>query len=227
MGRTAISSEEHVLKLVHPGKRIEIYTKPIQAAEILRKYPKFCITRPDVFKFPWIVVRSDSLLVPGKVFFLVPKRTLYRLLKANQPPDRSLIPLGPCTKNAGMTPRRLRVAGEDGGRRGRKRSDIEPRQPRSPWTVVGDKRSVRYSSSHVHDCYKCGGDVSSVEVPERNGEGKCKTTSLRSCMKKPGSAPRLVNPRVGFLIPGEDVAVPVTKQRTVLDRFKTCNLFNR
>ncbi|CDP03874.1 unnamed protein product [Coffea canephora] len=76
------TKERGVLKLVHPGRHVEIHREPITAAEILSKYPRHCIARPDVFKFPYIVVRPESLLLPGKVFYLVPNRTLYNLLKA-------------------------------------------------------------------------------------------------------------------------------------------------
>ncbi|KAL3517799.1 hypothetical protein ACH5RR_020388 [Cinchona calisaya] len=78
------TKEKGVLKLVHPGRHVEKYREPITAAEIMSKYPRHCIARPDVFKFPYIVVRPESLLFPGKVFYLVPNRTLYNLLKARE-----------------------------------------------------------------------------------------------------------------------------------------------
>ncbi|CAK9163453.1 unnamed protein product [Ilex paraguariensis] len=76
------SRERDVLKLVRPGRQLEIHRDSITAAEVMRKYPRHCITRPDVFKFPWIVVRPESVLVPGRVFYIVPYRTIYHLLKA-------------------------------------------------------------------------------------------------------------------------------------------------
>ncbi|MCE5166845.1 hypothetical protein HAX54_027968, partial [Datura stramonium] len=76
--------EEGFLKLVHPGRRVETHTEPIIAAEVLKKYPRHCIARPDVFKFPWIVVRPEAVLLPGKVFYIVPKKTIYDLLKAKR-----------------------------------------------------------------------------------------------------------------------------------------------
>ncbi|KGN44593.1 hypothetical protein Csa_016207 [Cucumis sativus] len=245
MGRTT-GTEKGVLKLIHPGKHVETYTKPILASEVLKKYPKFCITRPDVFKYPWIVVRSDSLLVPGKVFLLVPKRTLHRLLKTNHPPDGSLpsllsSPLSrsfsrpslPLRSNAGTTPKHLthlrrsqsKPLGEVDGIRNRKNAHVEWWLSMLPPHGVGNKRStVRYSSSHVHDCYKCGSvpstDMSREDVENDRGGGYRKwktTTSLRSCMRKPGSAPRLANLKVRFSIPNEDIVEPVAKQRTVIE----------
>ncbi|KAB2602117.1 hypothetical protein D8674_003122 [Pyrus ussuriensis x Pyrus communis] len=80
MGSTA--REESVLKLVRPGRRLEVHKKPVTAEEVMRRYPRHSITRPDIFEFPWIVVKPDAVLVPGKVFFIVPNRTIYQLLKA-------------------------------------------------------------------------------------------------------------------------------------------------
>ncbi|KAJ7950424.1 Odorant receptor 33c like [Quillaja saponaria] len=80
----AATREEGVLKLVHPGKYVEIHREPIAATEVLRKNPRHCITRPDVFEFPWIVVKPDSVLVPGRVFFIVPNLTMYNLLKQKE-----------------------------------------------------------------------------------------------------------------------------------------------
>lgn len=71
-----------ILKLVHPGRHVEIHKKPITASEIMRKNPRHCIARPDVFKKPWTVVRPESLLVPGDIYYIVPIRTIYELLKA-------------------------------------------------------------------------------------------------------------------------------------------------
>ncbi|KAJ0983145.1 hypothetical protein J5N97_011400 [Dioscorea zingiberensis] len=71
-----------VLKLVHPGGFVEVHQKPVEASEIMAQNPRHSITRPDVFRNPHIVVRPDALLNTGHVFFIVPNRTLYRLLRA-------------------------------------------------------------------------------------------------------------------------------------------------
>ncbi|GKV00642.1 hypothetical protein SLEP1_g13306 [Rubroshorea leprosula] len=47
--------EEGLLKLVHPGRFVEIHKRPIVAAEVMRKNPRYCIARPYVFDNPWIV----------------------------------------------------------------------------------------------------------------------------------------------------------------------------
>ncbi|ONH92914.1 hypothetical protein PRUPE_8G203000 [Prunus persica] len=80
----SITREEGVLKLVRPGRRVEVHKEPITAQEVMRKYPRHSITRPDIFEFPWIVVKAEAVLTPGKVFFIVPNRTIYQLLKARE-----------------------------------------------------------------------------------------------------------------------------------------------
>ncbi|KAJ0988996.1 hypothetical protein J5N97_007352 [Dioscorea zingiberensis] len=63
----------------------------------MAKNPRHCVTRPDVFKFPWIVVRPESLLRPGNVYLIVPYRTIHRLVRSlaaansDSPPRRPLI----------------------------------------------------------------------------------------------------------------------------------------
>ncbi|KZV23518.1 hypothetical protein F511_35083 [Dorcoceras hygrometricum] len=74
--------QNDVLKVVHPGRHVEYFREPITAGEIMSRYPRHCLARPDFFEFPWVVVHPESVLVPGKVFYLVPYRTIYKLLNA-------------------------------------------------------------------------------------------------------------------------------------------------
>lgn len=83
--------ESHVLKLVHPGGFIELHTNPIMASEIMKKNPRHCVTRPDIFKFPWNVISPESILTPGNVFFLVPCHTIRHLLKSTDSNTNTLI----------------------------------------------------------------------------------------------------------------------------------------
>lgn len=71
------------LKIVRPGGQVELFRDPIPAEEIMWRYPRYCITRPDFFDYPWIVVRPDSVLKPGEVFFLVPHYTVDKVMKDN------------------------------------------------------------------------------------------------------------------------------------------------
>uniref|UniRef100_A0A7N0ZYI7 Uncharacterized protein n=1 Tax=Kalanchoe fedtschenkoi TaxID=63787 RepID=A0A7N0ZYI7_KALFE len=83
MGPTV--KENGVLKLVHPGGLVEIHTTPITAAEVMKMNPRHCVARPDVFKYPWIVVRPESVLRPGTLFYVVPHHTMRKLmLKAQE-----------------------------------------------------------------------------------------------------------------------------------------------
>ncbi|KAL3716209.1 hypothetical protein ACJRO7_007899 [Eucalyptus globulus] len=77
----ASRKDKGVLKLVHPGRFVETLTEPVTAAEVMRKNPRHSVTRPDVFYFPWVVVKPESFLTPGEVFFIVPNRTIHQLLK--------------------------------------------------------------------------------------------------------------------------------------------------
>lgn len=79
MGASTI--EKGVLKLVHPGRHVEYHRRSITAAEIMRKNPRHSITRPDFFKNPDVVVRPESVMVPGQVFYIVPNKTVHRLMK--------------------------------------------------------------------------------------------------------------------------------------------------
>lgn len=127
----SVARVEGVVKLVHPGRRIEIIKEPITASEVMTKNPRHCITRPDVFEFPWIVIKPESVLTPGRVYFVVPSHTIYDLIKAsghcNQPlplsgqwsrysqtrnrsstPPSKLVNSSSTMTCAGMTPKPLR-----------------------------------------------------------------------------------------------------------------------
>lgn len=47
----------------------------------MRRYPRHCVTRTDFFDYPWVVVRPDSVLEPGNMFFLVPHHTVDKVTK--------------------------------------------------------------------------------------------------------------------------------------------------
>ncbi|MED6156215.1 hypothetical protein PIB30_012492 [Stylosanthes scabra] len=79
--RRECKRESHLLKLVHPGGLVEFHTKPVFASDVMNRNPRHFVTRPDIFRFPWIVVSPHSILTPGNVFFIVPCRTIRNLLK--------------------------------------------------------------------------------------------------------------------------------------------------
>ncbi|KAG6512988.1 hypothetical protein ZIOFF_031134 [Zingiber officinale] len=86
------SEDGAVLKLVHPGRFVEIHRKALTAGEVMARNPRHFVTRPDVFRFPWVVVRPESLLCPGNVFYIVPCHTLYRLVQTSRRGDRNESP---------------------------------------------------------------------------------------------------------------------------------------
>ncbi|KAK2994716.1 hypothetical protein RJ640_002522 [Escallonia rubra] len=77
-----VEREKGVLKLVFPGGYVEVLKNPITAAQVMKRNPRHCVTRPDVFKFPWIVIRPESILRLGRVFYVVPYHTIRRLLES-------------------------------------------------------------------------------------------------------------------------------------------------
>lgn len=114
--------EKCVLKLVYPRRYTEILKEPISASEVLRKYPRHSITRPDIFDNPWIVVKPESILTLGKVFFVVPNHKIYSLRKAKEKSHQTFSSTqsrspkehvhsqaqnhhSPCKYNAGNTPK--------------------------------------------------------------------------------------------------------------------------
>ncbi|KAF4370294.1 hypothetical protein G4B88_012978 [Cannabis sativa] len=82
MRMSEILGERGKVKLVHPGRFVEVLKDPITVAEVMRRNPRHLITRPDIFKYPWVVLKPDLILPPGKVFLLVPNRTVYNLIKS-------------------------------------------------------------------------------------------------------------------------------------------------
>ncbi|XP_050220788.1 uncharacterized protein LOC126671120 [Mercurialis annua] len=78
-----------VLKLVHPGGFIELHQKSISADEVMKKNPRHFVTRPDVFRYPWIVVRPESVLSPGSVFYIVPFHTIHALMHKTLFPNQN------------------------------------------------------------------------------------------------------------------------------------------
>lgn len=97
-----------MLKLVHPGGFVEVHYAPMAAALVMAKNPRHCVTRPDVFKFPWIVVRPESLLKPGKVYFIVPFRTIHQLL-VRSPPAARAVQVSPLVEEMQSTSDHVRV----------------------------------------------------------------------------------------------------------------------
>lgn len=127
MSSAGVAAEEGFLKLVYPKRRVELHRHPITAAQVLERNPRCCVARPDVFKYPWVVVRPESVLSLGRVFYIVPRHTIHRLLqqhgmsspiKAQQPPLQKQQSPHPrheqkLSRNVEITPRRKTYHGEE------------------------------------------------------------------------------------------------------------------
>ena len=77
---------------------LEIHRSPVVASKIMEENPRQFVTLPDVFRYPWIVVWPESMLMPGEVFNIVPCHTLYRLVREGRrlanhrpPPQQSAV----------------------------------------------------------------------------------------------------------------------------------------
>ncbi|KAI5660436.1 hypothetical protein M9H77_29229 [Catharanthus roseus] len=67
------------VKIVHPGGHVELYDRPISAADIIHRNPKCCVAYPNVFKQPWAIVPPETNLMPGLKFYVVPLSTIRKL----------------------------------------------------------------------------------------------------------------------------------------------------
>ncbi|CAN0915436.1 hypothetical protein LINGRAHAP2_LOCUS29132 [Linum grandiflorum] len=62
-----LEEESGILKLVHPGRHVEIHRKPISASQVMIQNPRHSVAPPQVFHKPWLVLRPEALLHPGQV----------------------------------------------------------------------------------------------------------------------------------------------------------------
>ncbi|KAK7338938.1 hypothetical protein VNO77_19572 [Canavalia gladiata] len=176
----SLKREKGVLKLVHPGRHIEVHREPIRAAEVMRKNPRHCITRPDIFKLPWIVVKPDSILLPGNVFLIVPNRTIYDLLKAKgqtyQSPSSQ-------SNNQQFKLHMQNVCQYDW--KERSRGKCVQNRSESRFEFRPYYKAVQYYSRDI--------EVESVSVSHDE-----QVTVLKSCLRKPDSVRKSLNLKVSF-----------------------------
>ncbi|KAM3683878.1 hypothetical protein ACJW30_12G179400 [Castanea mollissima] len=224
----AITREKGVLKLVHRGRYVEMLTQPITAAEVMRRNPRHLVTRPDVFEFPYIMVKPEAVLVPGKVFFIVPNRTIYHLLKAKKGLNHDVNHKhhSSIKSNAGSTPKynlgfkpQFRNTSWDEPREHdyyyyeKKRKKQSPLQccPR-PQMIEKYKRSptkfrqiiLEDSTTEFRHTYYTSNQIS-VKLPKTENPdplSECGTsrqvTMLKPCLRKPDSHRKFLHLRVTF-----------------------------
>lgn len=73
------TSKNLFVKVVHPGGRIELYNRPVEAAELLQRHPKCCVAHPTVFQQPYNIVSPTTTLVLGQKYYVVPVETIRKL----------------------------------------------------------------------------------------------------------------------------------------------------
>lgn len=206
------TSEKGVVKLVHPGRHVEIHTQPITAAEVMSRNPRHCIARPDVFQFPWIVVRPESVLVPGEVFYIVPYRTISDLLKAKKQREQSSTQQNNSQKiyhdgHGQSTPKYQH----------HNRCLVNPfkmAQVNSWPKVIDKKRYIQQEpdkKSQVHASINAreGRFTETITGSEsgktRNGDNHMQSNErvveLKSCLRKQGSVRKTRNLKVSFTLP--------------------------
>ncbi|CAK8535621.1 unnamed protein product [Lathyrus sativus] len=73
------NSKTVLLRIVHPGGRVELHDRPVTAAEIMCRNPRCYVAHPFVFQQPWAVVEPDTVLMLGQKFYVVPISTIRKL----------------------------------------------------------------------------------------------------------------------------------------------------
>lgn len=220
----ALIYEKGVLKLVHPGRHIEIHREPIMAAEIMRRNPRHCITRPDVFQFPWIVVKPGSVLLPGRIFFIVPYHTIYNLIKSKTPsfqvqhfPHHDHYSSSMCPSYDHMSTKTCQTHKKLFTKRLHWKMYLcATEEKQSRYEVL--PKGIGYRETHVFEIEKhLQEEESNIEL-SREDSGKEsyekdvvdlellyeQVTMLKSCLRKSDSNRRLLNLKVSFNLPDKN-----------------------
>ncbi|CAL1361622.1 unnamed protein product [Linum trigynum] len=198
-----LDEEPGILKLVHPGCHVEIHRQPISASQVLKKNPRHSVARPDVFSNPWLVVRPDAILHPGRVFLIVPNSTLYQLLKSRRErrefsphPDYYQLGRGGKGNGGGLLPEPEMVASNvNGSFEKEEREDHETDSPQ-----------IRLSSSFYHRNARVSPgipDEASADFGFDFGRARRdgQVAKLKPCLRNPESGRRLLGLRVTFNLP--------------------------
>ncbi|XP_077229234.1 uncharacterized protein LOC143862126 [Tasmannia lanceolata] len=73
------------VKIILPGRLVELYEGALPAAYVMEKYPGMCVARPEIFKRPQeSLVRPEEWLLPGQKFYLVPLSTVKKIRSKQQ-----------------------------------------------------------------------------------------------------------------------------------------------
>ncbi|KAL7139870.1 hypothetical protein ABFS83_09G082800 [Erythranthe nasuta] len=78
------SAKNLFVKIVHQGGRVELFDRPVTAADVLQRNPKCCVAHPTVFDRPHDIVPPTTTLALGRKYYVVPVSTIKKLqLKSN------------------------------------------------------------------------------------------------------------------------------------------------
>lgn len=73
-------SKDISVRIVHAGRREEVYYNAVPASQLMKKYPGMCIARPDVFKNPHgSLLWPEENLLPGQKYYIIPSTTAQKL----------------------------------------------------------------------------------------------------------------------------------------------------
>uniref|UniRef100_A0A6N2N3Y4 Uncharacterized protein n=1 Tax=Salix viminalis TaxID=40686 RepID=A0A6N2N3Y4_SALVM len=191
-----VEEEDGVLKLVHPGRYVEIHIQPIAAAQVLENNPRHSITRLDVFEYPWIVVKQSLPITScmGTVF-------------QEQDCDKRI--RNPPGKSAGMSPNQhqsLPITSwivtsfqeQDCDKRDTKPAKHKPQEDSTSEIRPSDYEEYRFIKTNT-----------TAGFPRKNDSGldyNCmeEVINLRPCLRKQDSARKLFQLKVSFNLPVKD-----------------------
>ncbi|KAI3749632.1 hypothetical protein L2E82_20247 [Cichorium intybus] len=194
------TKEKGVLKLVHPGRHVEYHRQSVTAGEIMRSHPRHSITRPDFFKNPYLVVRPESVMVPGQVFYIVPNKTVHKLVKRMNKQFDQLAPQSNESPNtsdynhsnemAGRTPiSSHQFPNEQEG----SSSCAENTRGCLVDDMLDDSDGLTFQARDFY-LNRIGSAWATTSTTNYGQQG----TNLKSCMKKEGSVRKSQNLRVTF-----------------------------
>ncbi|KAJ0965301.1 hypothetical protein J5N97_026439 [Dioscorea zingiberensis] len=94
------------LRIIHAGGLVEQYYMAIPASEIMRKYPKAVLARPEVFHKPWdSLVGPNEILSLGEKLYIIPRHTVLKLQRRIQRSCDHKTECNSCTTTHCMLPK--------------------------------------------------------------------------------------------------------------------------
>ncbi|CAN1162518.1 hypothetical protein LINPERHAP2_LOCUS24536 [Linum perenne] len=163
----------------------------------MQKYPRHCVTRPDIFKVPWIVIHPDSVLKLGSVFYIVPYHTIHHLLKQQQTQIKN---------HSGLPDGRELDEHEPKQRCEKKTAGSEMGGGDWPWS--GRTALSYYRRQGKEEANKCWWSLDDDDSWGEESESKTKLLKLKPCLRKSRSCGgmwmRGTDIRVRFTLPREE-----------------------